>query len=67
VELNPVDPPPVAIDDVQNVQQLPLVLVHPLHLHVEQRARIDDDAGQLLRQMRQRQLVAALHRMQPVQ
>ena len=42
-----------------DVEQLPLVLVHALDLHVEHRSRIDDDAGQLLRQLRQRDLVAA--------
>ena len=55
---------PVAMDDVQDVEQLPLVLVDALDLHVEHRVRIDDDAGQLLRQLRQRELVAALDRLE---
>ena len=30
------------MDDVQHIEQLPLVLVDALDLHVEQRVRIDD-------------------------
>ena len=40
--------PVVQRDQVQHVQVLPLVLVQPLHLDVEQRLRIDGDAGAFL-------------------
>ena len=39
--------PVVEHDDVQRVQQLPLVLVNALDLAVEDRVRIDADAGRL--------------------
>ena len=47
--------------DVQDVQKLPLVFVNALDLDVEHRLRIDRDSRQVLRQLRQRELVAALH------
>ena len=40
--------PVIEPDDVQDVEVLALVLVDALHLHVEDRGRIDDDAGALL-------------------
>ena len=42
--------PVVEGDDVQHVQVLPLVLVDPLHLDVEEGVRIDGDPGPLLDQ-----------------
>ena len=33
----------VAVDDVENAENLPLVLVEPLHLHVEERVGIPSD------------------------
>jgi hypothetical protein len=52
--------PPVQRDDVHRVEQLPLVLVDPLHLDVEQRSGVDLDAGQAARLRGQRLLVGAL-------
>jgi len=45
---------------VQQVEQLALVFVDALDLHVEQRGRIDHDAEPLLDHLRQAQLVVAL-------
>ena len=52
--------PVIQADDVQDVQVLALVLVDALDLHVEDRRRIDDDAGAFLDQSRQRGLVGVL-------
>ena len=41
--------PVIQPDDMQDVQVLALVFVDALHLHVEDRCRIDDDAGAFLR------------------
>jgi hypothetical protein len=45
---------------VQRVEVLPLVLVDALHVHVEERVRVDGDAVQLLQVLRQRHLVGVL-------
>ena len=45
---------------MQHVEQLPLVLVKPLHLHVEERAAIDLEFGLLLDVGGERVLVALL-------
>ena len=52
--------PVIQADDVQDVQVLALVFVDALDLHVEDRGRIDDDAGALLDQTGQRGLVGVL-------
>ena len=49
-------------DQVEHVEVLPLVLVEPLDLDVEQRLRIDDDAGALPDQGGQPVLVGGLDR-----
>ena len=35
----------VEVDDVQYVEQLPLVLMQPLHLHVKEGVGVEDDAA----------------------
>ncbi len=50
----------VARDHVENVQQLPLVFVDALHLHVEQRIHRHVDAGAPVHLFRQRDLVGPL-------
>src|SRR4029079_17714697 len=45
---------------IQHVQVLSLVLVQPFYLDVEERLRIDRDAGSLLENARQRLLVVSL-------
>ena len=47
-------------DDVQHVQVLALVLVDALHLDVEERRGVDDDAGALADALRERFLVQPL-------
>ena len=49
-------------DQVQHVQVLPLVLVQPLHLHVEQRLRIHGDPGALPDERGEAILVGGLDR-----
>src|SRR5437868_12733076 len=58
---------PVAMDHMQDIEKLPLVLVHALDLHIEHRLRIDRDSRELLRQLRERKLVAALHRAEAIE
>ena len=55
--------PVVERDQVQHVQVLALVFVQPLHLDVEERLRIDADAGSLLDERGQRALVVGLDRL----
>ena len=55
--------PVVQRDDVQHVQVLPLVLVQPLHLDVEERLRVHDDTGALLDERGQSSLVLGLDRL----
>jgi hypothetical protein len=50
----------VAGDDVQHVEQLPLVLVNPFDLDVEQAVRVEVDGQFTCHIVRQAQLVAAL-------
>ena len=54
--------PVVESDQVQDVQVLALVLVQPLHLDVEERVRIHDDAGSLLDEAGQGTFVVGLDR-----
>jgi hypothetical protein len=49
-------------DRLEDVQELPLVLVDALDLHVEQRIRIEAQAQPIGNQPRQRHLVLAAHR-----
>ncbi len=56
--------PPVEADDVQAVEQLALVLVDPLDLHVEDRVRVHQRAGAPLDHRGQVHLVAALDRLE---
>jgi len=53
--------PVVECDHVQNVQQLPLVLVNSLHLNVEYGVGIDVDPGRLLEVGGKLVLVVLLH------
>ena len=48
-------------DQVEHIQVLPLVLVQSLHLDVEERLRVDGDAGPLLDETGQRELVVGFH------
>ena len=48
-----VDQTVVHDDDVQGEHQLPFVFMDSLHLHVEQRIRIDADASRLVDDFRQ--------------
>ena len=52
--------PGVERHHVQDVQQLPLVLVDPLHLDVEEAARVDVDTGGLLEVLGELVLVVLL-------
>ena len=48
------------MDDVQDVEQLPLVFVNPLDLHVEEGVGVDPDAGAVVDQAPQPLLVGLL-------
>ncbi|OQA24790.1 MAG: hypothetical protein BWY59_02034 [Verrucomicrobia bacterium ADurb.Bin345] len=57
--------PVVLVDDVQDVENLPLVLVQPLDLHIEQRLRIHHDPVVLQNQLGEPTLVLMLDRAEP--
>ena len=53
--------PVVQNDDIQDQQQLPLILVQPLDLHIKDRVRGDIDAHLGTDKFRQRDFVGLLH------
>ncbi len=53
----------IAGDDVEREEQLPLILVHALHLHVEEGLRGKQDALLLLHLLDNREFAALLHRL----